>query len=87
MNPLYKEGDTVLIKSQYDKGCVSTSYRFIFMNHVLNRYGGKVCTILRRIYAGKNNNDNQIQDDGYCYFIKEDMCEYLWSSSMFEAEF
>lgn len=87
MNSLYKKGDTVLIKSQYDKGCRSTSYRFIFVDYMLKRYGGKVCTILGGSCAGENNNYNQIQDDGYCYFINEDIHRYFWASSMFEPEF
>lgn len=54
---------------------------------MLKRYGGKVCTILGGSCAGENNNYNQIQDDGYCYFINEDIHRYFWASSMFEPEF
>lgn len=53
MNSLYKKGDTVLIKSQYDKGCRSTSYRFIFVDYMLKRYGGKVCTIWEEVVLVK----------------------------------
>lgn len=37
MDPLYKVGDEVLIKSAYDPGCTSHSYKFSFAKEMLKK--------------------------------------------------
>lgn len=86
MKSLYNIGDTVIVKSRYDEGCSQSSYRFVFLPNMIEYYGGKSLTILGVSYRGKNFN-NQVEDDGYCYTLKEDECNHWWSSSMFEPEF
>lgn len=86
MNALYKPGDRVLIKSKYDEGADTSSYKFFFTPQMLNTFGGHVCTIESVSYYG-HNNLYQVKDDGYEYRIKEDNVQYSWSSGMFESEF
>lgn len=85
MKPLYKPGDKVLVKSKYDEGFESNSYRFAFILPMLEEYGGTICTIgmVSKFYGDQC----AVEDDGYKYYIKEDNSEYMWASSMFEPEF
>lgn len=86
MDPLYKVGDTVLIKSVYDPGCTNRSYKFSFAAEMLNKCGGKVYEI---IYVRKSTitKDFDIPDDGYMYCLNGNASRFYWASSMFESEF
>lgn len=86
MKPLYKPGDKVLVKSKYDEGFGSGSYRFMFLPKMLKEYGGTICTI-DKVSNFCNYPQYDVEDDGYEYYIKEDGGEYMWASSMFEPEF
>lgn len=84
--PLYKIGDKVLVKSKYDKGCTSSSYRFSFVSYMLSNFGGNVYKIKEIVRYDYYQRDFAIPDDGYQYQL--DKCEnYKFSSSMFEPEF
>lgn len=86
MNPLYKVGDIVLVKSTYDPGCTNKSYRFKFTSEMLRRCGGKVYEITS---VGKSviPNDFGISDDGYLYRLDGNANYFYWVFSMFEPEF
>lgn len=86
MKPLYKVGDKVLVKKEYDPGHGMGDYRFLFTKYLLKQYGGKVVTIAgvkRPLFPQRTN---ILPDDGYLYQICEDKT-LAWSSSMFESEF
>lgn len=87
MKLLYKVGDLVLIKSEYDKGCDEYDYRFTFTNYMRSNLGGSVYTIKSVEFRGENPDKKQISDDGYLYHLKEDDEGWSWASSMFEPEF
>lgn len=86
MDPLYKVGDKVLIKSTYDPGCAFFSYRFSFTNDMLYAYGGKICEIVE-VKKPMLNGIPIVSDDGYLYHLREDNGNFCWASSMFEPEF
>lgn len=86
MDPLYKVGDTVLIKSTYDPGCTFFFYRFSFTDSMLHAYGGKVCEIVE-VKKPLLNGISIVPDDGYLYRLREDNGKFCWASSMFESEF
>lgn len=86
MDPLYKVGDEVLIKSAYDPGCTALNYRFNFLKDMLYRFGGKVCTI-SKVEKQRERWPNGVSDDNYLYLLKEDNEAFYWASSMFEPEF
>lgn len=86
MDPLYKVGDIVLIKSAYDPGCTNRSYRFSFTNDMLYAYGGKICEIVE-VKKPMLNMEFLVSDDGYLYHLREDNGNFCWASSMFEPEF
>lgn len=85
MEPLYKVGDTVLVKSEYDEECDEFSYRYIFVDDMLEECGGEIYTIRWATFNGKNLNEDQIPDDGYLYCLEGNT--WSWASSMFEPEF
>lgn len=86
MNPLYKVGDTVLIKSAYDPGCTSRSYRFSFTLKMLQLYGGKIYKITS-IQRSADKDHDGVPDDGYLYELEGKANRFYWASSMFEPEF
>lgn len=86
MDPLYKVGDIVLIKSAYDPGCTSRSYRFGFALKMLQQHGGKIYKIVHiRRFANKDHDG--VPDDGYLYALEGKANCFYWVSSMFEPEF
>lgn len=87
MKPLYKVGDSVLIKSKYDHKLGAMNYRFGFTSEMKEQFGGTVCTILDMKEIGVEYVRRQVSDDGYLYHIKEDNRCWSWASSMFEPEF
>lgn len=86
MESLYKVGDIVLIKSKYDLNCTNFSYRFNFTGYMLDKFGGKVCTI-SKVEKQRKRWHNGVSDDNYLYLLKEDKEAFHWASSMFESEF
>lgn len=86
MKALYKPGDRVLIKSKYDKGAKENSYRFVFVENMLETFGGHICTI-SEVSDFEYRDSYQVMDDNHKYYIKEDNSRYSWASSMFEPEF
>lgn len=84
---LYKVGDKVLVKSKWDNGYNGYNYRFGFVNKMLERFGGKVCTIGSRTLVDFSFYDYDIKDDSFQYTLKEDEYVFAWASSMFESEF
>lgn len=84
---LYKVGDKVLVKSKWDNGYSGNNYRFGFVNKMLERFGGKVCTIESRTPVDFSFYDYDIKDDSFQYTLKEDRHTFAWASSMFESEF
>lgn len=88
MEPLYKVGDIVLVKAEFDTGYDSYGYRFVFIDKMMADYGGTVCTIKEvKASGGTDPNVNQTPDDGYLYHLEEDNGQWSWASSMFESEF
>lgn len=87
MEPKYKIGDKVKIKSRYDDGCDENSYKFTFTTSMLADFGGRVVTI-NYIDAKFNSRlvDCPVPDDGYLYRF-DDGWQFYWASSMFEEEF
>ena len=86
MDPLYKVGDIVLIKSAYDSDCTSRSYRFVFSLEMLQQYGGKIYKITS-IQRFANKDHDGVPDDGYLYGLEGKANRFYWVSSMFEPEF
>lgn len=86
MDPLYKVGDKVLIKSVYDSNHTGFDYRFIFTEWMLHEFGGKIFEIAE-VHEPIIGDQAIIQDDGCLYRLKEDNIRFLWASSMFEPEF
>lgn len=86
MKPLYKVGDKVLIKTQYDPGCDGSDYRFWFTNEMLAEYGGQICEI-KEVSKSITMNSYPVPDDYTKYHICEDDNFYCWASSIFESEF
>lgn len=86
MDPLYKVGDTVLIKSAYDPNCTSLYYRFNFTGYMLHKFGGEIFEIsdVRKPIVEEQPT---VPDDGYLYRLKGDNMFFSWASSMFEPEF
>lgn len=84
--PLYKVGDVVTVKNQYDKGLTRLSYPFDFLESMLTTYGGKKVTISKVRKADKMDKGYPLYADGYEYAIKEDGELHFWSSPMFSGK-
>lgn len=83
---LYKIGDKVVIKREYDLNCGALNYRFTFTRDMLKDFGGKIMTISNVKFS--NYEVLRIEDDGFEYTLAEDFAKYYkWASSMFDPEF
>lgn len=77
MDPLYKVGDTVLIKSVYDSNHTGFDYRFTFTEQMLHEFGGKIVEIAE-VHEPIIEYQDIIQDDGCLYHLKEDDMRFCW---------
>ena len=83
MEPKYKIGDIVTIKSKRDVGKGNNDYRFGFPNRMLEQCGGKsykITAISRESDIGIT--PKMVPDDGHCYELEG--LTFFWASSMFE---
>lgn len=74
MEPLYKIGDFVLIKSEYDLGKCSWDYPCVFTNKMITEYGGKLLKV--------NNVKFSHAVHDYIYSLEGN--HWSWAESMFD---
>lgn len=78
---LYKIGDRVIVKSQFDTGYREFDYPCTFTKEMLQNFGGKEVTISEVITLMTDYKDRKGYVEDYKYKIKED-CR-VWYASMF----
>lgn len=82
---LYKKGDKVRVKDQYDPGCSGYDYPSTFTEEMLRNYGGKEVTITQVLPTTKFN-ARRLYIEEYEYKIEEDKGLYFWSAAMFSGK-
>lgn len=83
-DPLYKEGDVVVIKDAYDLGCNESDYPCGFMDTMIKKYGGVKVTIDKVLPLEPFFKHGEFYLEDYKYIIKEDEHHYSWTAGMFK---
>ena len=83
--PLYKVGDVVVVKDQYDPGYTDGEYMMVFTADMLKSYGGKKVTI-SAVHHTENAYKGPLDKEDFFYSIKEDSSDWNWSASMFKGK-
>lgn len=83
---LYKKGDKVLIKKEYDKGCGPGDYPCFFSSYLLHKFGGKTGFISEVLNCSDHN--RKLYLEPFCYFLNIDGQRHTiaFSAPMFETE-
>lgn len=83
---LYKVGDKVIVKDQYDPDCVDSDYPCVFLEEMLKNYGGKQVVISQVEPVKFDYKNRKLYKEDYKYRIKEDSGAWSWSASMFKGK-
>lgn len=79
----YNIGDKVTIKESLDPGCQFNDYQGFFSRGMLEKYGGKTLTIIKkRDY--KASSSFKYPSDGF-FYILEGAGGYVWTIGMFKS--
>lgn len=79
----YNIGDKVTIKESLDPGCQSNDYQYYFSREMLEKYGGKTFTIIKK-RACKAESIFKYPSDGFFYSL-EGTSRYIWTIGMFKS--
>lgn len=81
---LYKVGDVVVVKDQYDSEYGMFDYPGVFTPEMLKQYGGKKVTIAKVEPTIFDYKYRKFYKEGYQYKIKEDSGAWNWCAGMFK---
>lgn len=83
---LYKKGDVVTIKKEYDKGCGPEDYPCYFSSYLLNKFGGKTGIISEVLNCLDRH--RKLYLEPFCYILNIDGQRYTiaFSAPMFETK-
>lgn len=83
---LYKKGDVVTIKKEYDKGCGPEDYPCFFSSYLLNKFGGKTGYISEVLNC--SDRDRKLYLEPFCYILNIDGQRHTiaFSAPMFETK-
>lgn len=79
----YNIGDKVTIKESLDPGCQYNDYQGFFSKGMLEKYGGKTFTIIKKRDC-KAASRFKYPSDGFLYILEEP-CGYIWTIGMFKS--
>lgn len=79
----YNIGDKVTIKESLDPGCQYNDYQGFFSRGMLEKYGGKTFTIIKKSDC-KANSIFKYPSDGFFYTL-EGPSGYIWTIGMFKS--
>lgn len=85
-NSLYKVGDKVVVKDQYDSEYGMFDYPCVFTSEMLKQYGGKKVTIAEVKPTIFNYKYRKFYKEDYQYKIKEDSGAWNWCAGMFKGK-
>lgn len=79
----YNIGDKVTIKESLDPGCQYNDYQGFFSRVMLEKYGGKTFTIIKKRDC-KASSMFKYPSDGF-FYVLEGVGGYIWTIGMFKS--